>query len=368
MRRALAAAAAPAAAVVAAAATGGCGTTPTPPAAAPIATAVSTADGQWATLALGRLNDRVNTFWQLLERPAGSTAWSVQTTGTETATNGGVLLAVGADRHLIAALPPTQLLGFTPVVTVAGAVFTSAGPAPPLAAAASALAAGGRGEVAVAAGGGRLLSHTIDDSGWRPVATAAVIGRGSPCGPPVLDAVAVTPAGLVAGGSCAAPGRVGLWSSSGAPGAAWQLAPVTLPNALRHDRTNVLYLDPSGTGLVSAGRDVVAIDGGATSHPLPAGTVDAVSATPAGGLCVVVGAPTTPQIDVWTPGQSAWSALPVAPAGTAVAFVDGDTATALAATPVGRPATITVYTLAPGTSTWQRGQVLAVTVPYGSSG
>jgi hypothetical protein len=334
-----------------------------------VASAVTTPSGVWATLALGHLDDPVNTFWQLLERPAGSATWSVQTTGTETATNGGLLVAPGAAGQLIVAVPPSQELGYTPVVTVAGTTFTAAGPAPALAAGASTLAAGDVGEVAVAAGGGRLVADASPQSGaWQTLASAADIGRASGCGTPTLDAVAVTSGGVLSGGTCAAPGRVGLWESSGQPGAAWRLRTADVPPALRRDRTNVVYVAPSGAAIVAAGPEIFAVDGASTSAPLTAGTIEAASATPAGGLCVVVGDPTTPQIDIWAPGQPAWSALPAAPAGTAVAFVDGDTATALTATPSGNPTTITVYTLAPGMPTWQRGQVLAVTVPYGSSG
>ena len=62
----------------------------------PLATSIQTAQGTWATVAMGHLDDPDNTFWQLFFRPAGSIAWSNQVEATATATNGGLVLARSA--------------------------------------------------------------------------------------------------------------------------------------------------------------------------------------------------------------------------------------------------------------------------------
>ncbi|HET9691238.1 MAG TPA: hypothetical protein VFP61_08795 [Acidimicrobiales bacterium] len=371
----------------------------------PLATAVKTGTATWATLAVGALHDPANTFWVLLERAHGSAAWVDQTQGTDTATNGGVLESVaradatagggtaggattGAGPHLLVAVAPSQLLAFSPVVT-SGPVapdgttsFTAAGPAPGLQASAAALAARGAGAVGVAAAGDRLVaSADVATGGWSTLATAAAIGNGSTCGTPVLHAVAVTSGGLLAGGSC--PGRgVGLWSSAGTPGAAWAPVTVALP-ATDGRAADVAWAapDPVGSGpgggavaLLVDGPVVLAAHVGAAgpaqvSPPRPAGALDAVTATPDGGVAVVTGPAAAPAVARWSPGSGRWVSLPAPPAGTAVVTVGADgLVTALAATPLGRPTTVTAWSLAPGASQWQRGQVLDLAVPFGSSG
>ena len=60
----------------------------------PLATSVPAGGGTWATVAMGDLGQPLNTFWQLLFRPAG-TMWSDHVEATAVATNGGLVLASG---------------------------------------------------------------------------------------------------------------------------------------------------------------------------------------------------------------------------------------------------------------------------------
>ena len=88
-RRASAAAAAPSA-------NAGAGPTSLPTSLAlptPLATSVPAGGGTWATVAMGDLGQPLNTFWQLLFRPAGTNSWSDRVEATAVATNGGLVLA-----------------------------------------------------------------------------------------------------------------------------------------------------------------------------------------------------------------------------------------------------------------------------------
>ena len=81
----------PSAGGVAQAQTAGPATAPEIP--TPLATSVQTLDGTWATIPMGRLDEPLNTFWQLFYRPNGAVAWSNRVEATATATNGGLVLA-----------------------------------------------------------------------------------------------------------------------------------------------------------------------------------------------------------------------------------------------------------------------------------
>ena len=70
------------------AATAAAATLPTP-----LATSLGGPAGTWASVAMGQLDEPLNTFWQLLYRPAGGTRWSNQVEATVVATNGGIVLA-----------------------------------------------------------------------------------------------------------------------------------------------------------------------------------------------------------------------------------------------------------------------------------
>ncbi len=84
----------------------------------PLATSVQTATGTWATLPMGRLDQPLNTFWQLLFRPAGATSWSNQVEATATATNGGLVLSPRGGSLIVGVLPSVDLT-FTPLVATA---------------------------------------------------------------------------------------------------------------------------------------------------------------------------------------------------------------------------------------------------------
>ena len=82
----------------------------------PLATSVQTSDGTWATIPMGRLDEPLNTFWQLFYRPDGSVPWSNRVEATATATNGGLVLA-SAGPSLLVGVRPSVDLTFTPLIS-----------------------------------------------------------------------------------------------------------------------------------------------------------------------------------------------------------------------------------------------------------
>lgn len=86
----------------------------------PLATSVATPDGTWAVVPMGRLDQRSNTFWQLLHLPRAGGRWSNQVEATATATNGGLVLA-SAGSLLLVGIRPSTRLRFTPLIATTDA-------------------------------------------------------------------------------------------------------------------------------------------------------------------------------------------------------------------------------------------------------
>jgi hypothetical protein len=82
----------------------------------PLATSVQSSAGTWATLPMGRLNQPLNTFWQLFFRPTGMTTWSDKVGATATATNGGLVMAAAVAQPFIVGVRPANLLQFSPLI------------------------------------------------------------------------------------------------------------------------------------------------------------------------------------------------------------------------------------------------------------
>ena len=82
----------------------------------PLATSIQTSAGTWATVAMGHLDEPLNTFWQLFFRPTGSASWSNQVKATAVATNGGLVLASPGGPGLLVGVRPTNLLTFSPLI------------------------------------------------------------------------------------------------------------------------------------------------------------------------------------------------------------------------------------------------------------
>jgi hypothetical protein len=359
----------------------------------PLATSLQSAAGTWATLPMGHLNEPLNTFWQLLFRPTGTTSWSDKVKATATATNGGLVLASAAGQPFVAGVRPAGLLRFSPLIaTTDGGRSWSDGLLPQgLAAGPDSLstAADGPTLALVDRGGrGRVLVSTGTLSTWRTLTTARRLasgGGGRACGVRSLTAVASLAGDAVVGASCSRPGLVGIFT---AQGSAWRLDPLTLPPSQRGGRVQVLGLEETPSGLVallqSTGTSDRTLftarttDGAqwAVSPPLALGPHEhLLSFGPSTGNGLFALTRTSSGVErlrVDGAPDAGWEQLPPPPRGTAtVAFdtgTDTDTAGTVDALAV-RGSTVTVWTLADAAATgsWARGQRIDIALKFGSS-
>ncbi len=356
------------------------------PAPAPLATSLTTAGGTWAALAMGQLDDPLNTFWQLLYRPPGSTTWTDQVKATGVATNGGLVMASPGDRSFVAGLLPSNLLTYSPLIASAneGRTWTNGLLPSGLAPRVDGLATNAEGaSLALVEGrdGNDLLSTPAGLSTWNPLVTQdalASTAAGQACGITSVDGVAFTGTAPVAGASCSRPGVAGVMTYAEG---GWRLVGPPLPGPFHEDPVGVLALTSNTSGMVAllevsgaAGAAVVAgwtRDSGRTWSLSPGVAVGAsekiesVGGDGAGGVFVLISGPgSASRLEhVAGPGDP-WQALPAPPAGTAtVAFGSHGAIQALAVD----TATLTVWNLSPGGPAWVRGQVLQVPIEYGSS-
>lgn len=347
----------------------------------PLATSVPTAQGTWATVAMGRLDQPLNTFWQLFYQPAGSTSWTNQVEATATATNGGLVLGSDA-AALVVGVRPSNELRYSPLITSSdggrswsnGLLFQGLVAAPDALALAPgqapvALVTGRRGtEVEVASGGGI--------SRWRNLVSQEALARqpvAQDCGVVALDAVGYDTAGPLVGAACTRPGLVGLFQRQGGD---WRAVGPRLPPSLAQGPVTVLALSSAGPdlGLVlrvtrpSGSAIVVAwMPEGQTGWQLspalslgPAGHLVSVGPT-GGGFFVLSSRAGKSQLSTLEGPGTTWTSMPSPPAGTAtVAFAPGDTQ-ALSV----HGSVLVVWTL--GTAGWTVGQRLRVPIQYGSS-
>lgn len=225
-----------------------------PPPATPLAGAVSTSDGTWATVAVSGGSGPDNTYWQLLYRPTGSDRWADDVDATATATNGGLDLA-GTPSGVLVGIRASQNLTFSPVIESGngGASWTNGVLPGALADTPQALAASGTGTKSAILGDPgpdqQLVSTSGDITHWSQVTTAGAVEAAAPgCGLSALEAVgyAQRPDGgstLLLGAACSAPGVAGLYVL--APGRPPALSgPPVPPGAV----AEVMALAPEGPG------------------------------------------------------------------------------------------------------------------------
>jgi hypothetical protein len=332
----------------------------------------------WATLAVGHLDDPLNTFWQLLT--LNGAHWSLATP-PGVASNGG-LVAAAVPTSVLAGFGPSQDLQFSPLALTAdqgsswqaGVLPTGVSLVP------DALAQGAGGEALAllsTAGGKVVAGNTGNLSTWTAVVTASALRRQSglaDCHLRSLTAVAVDAHGsTLVGGWCARGGRAGLFTPSSD---GWMSAGPGLPAS--SGPTEVVRLDQTVAGtaaLVSAG-------GGTTTRlfamwstnglgpwtvsaglPLDGASLLSTGVTGAGGFVVSTRrGSAAPSASTVGPTESPWKSLPPLPSGT-TSVTAGPGGSYDALVPV--QSTLSVYGL--GTSGWSRVQTLRVPVQYGSS-
>jgi hypothetical protein len=344
----------------------------------PLTSSSVTGTTTWATLAMGHLDDPLNTFWQLL-RLNGS-RWRLATP-PGVASNGGLVVAA-TPASVLAAFGPSQDLTFSPLASTADQ--GSSWQAGVLPAGASlvpdALAQGDDESVALlSAAGGRVVSSTTTDlSTWAPVTTAGALRRQkgeAACHLTVLTAVTVDAGGTtLVGAACARGGHAGLFASSSG---AWTSTGPAVPGDAGGP-TEVVRLDQTAAGtaaLVSAGSGSADRLYGMWSAkglgpwtvsvglPLDGASLRSTGVTAAGGFVVSTRRGNGPtSASVLGPSRSHWKSLPPLPSGT-TSVTAGPAGSYDALVPV--DSTLHVYGL--GSTGWARVQTLGVDIPYGSS-
>lgn len=360
------------------------GSTSSVPGPAPLANTWTGTQGSWAVVAMGHLGQPLNTFWQLLFRPAGESSWQL-VTPAGVADNGGLVADAGPTAAVTAGFEPTSYLRYSPLARSADSGRNwSPGILPAALMAVPDAVTGtptGGALVLARSSGGTLLAGPASLSSWRVLARRASLAStsaGRSCGLVALRAVSDARGEPEVGASCTTPGVVGIF---GLEGGRWQSGGTRLTGEARRLTTTVLRLEggPSGTrALVQAGRGrrarLFALWRDGPSEPWassaalrPAGPLEATGFGPSGSMVVVTGASSgggrAGAASVAGPG-GAWSALPDVPRRTAVVAEgpDGEV-DALAVS----GSVLTDYRLGAADGTWQRVQVLPVPIQYGSS-
>lgn len=381
-----------------AAALAACGNTVTPPPTAlrvpassdtvPLGTTFATATGVVAVVAMGKLRDPQNTFWQLFVRPNASATWTLATP-PGVADNGGLVVDPGplTGAEMLAGVEPSRDLVFSPLArSLDGGVswLQSPGLVPGgLAPVPDALVDDSAPETValVRAGGGEVLRGTGNLSHWSKLvghAELASSAAGRSCGVGALTAVALDATrGALVGTACASPGVVGIIASAGGR---WALIGPRLSGRAVTAPTKVLRLvagDGVVSGLVAVGKTsmtslvgVASISGGAWSRsaPLaiePGSRIVSTGVESGGGFVVLLSPPHgSAGLYMETGPGGDWHSLPSPPSGTAtVAVGTGGEVDALAVA----SARLTEWRLDQAAGTWTKIGTVNVPIQFGSS-
>lgn len=356
----------------------------TPRAAVSVATALptslTTTAGTWASVPMGHLRQRLDTFWQLFFLPSQGGNWTNHASQLGIADNGGLLLAARGDRSLVVAIRPSNRLRYSAVVTTAdGRSWT---PATALQGSAGSLAAGPNGRELVLvqdSSGGRVLDGS--GSGWHPLVTArslAATASGRLCGTPVLTAVAFDNAGEpVVGASCGHGGVVGLFADESGT---WRSIVPIAPSSAGSRPIEVVSVQTIG-GRLSALLAVASRSGTRLVEGWLApgggwqesgslslggtGRIISIGQAPSGTEFVLYAGRKDREHLATIGGPAAsWTHLPDPPAGTAtVAFPAAGRVDALAVDNT----VMTDWVLDAGTAYWAKHQVAHVQILFGSS-
>jgi hypothetical protein len=354
------------------------------PASLPLSTSVAVDQAAWAVVPMGDTGE--NLFWQLFVLPSGGARWMLATP-PGVATNGAIALGAATGRSLTAAIHPSLLLRFSPVISTAngGKTWTPGKPGPSLGAVPDALAeAASGGQLIAIDRRGHALRARPGGTGWSTLTSASALSRGQAgkasraCRPVALTAAAFSPAGdAVLGSDCARPGVAGIFAEQDGQ---WHAAGPVMPASLRSRAVRVLRLVRTGdrlTALLQAGagraaRLLVAwqANGRWTTSaglPLPTAGVTSSSFGRDGGVAVELGGR---RAEYLAGAGSSWRALPALPPGHAItlALPSGTTVDALAAD----RSVLTVWRLQAGSAgsagSWIKTQTTKVPIQYGSSG
>ena len=347
----------------------------------PLATSFAGQTGTWATLAMGHLDEPLNTFWQLLYLSDSSSAWEMATP-PGVASNGGLVVSFGPSATVTAGFEPSLDLRFSPLAqsTDQGSTWEPGVLPGGLASVPDSLAAsaGHQYLALLRTGGGDVVTNNGDLAEWKRVASTATLiadPSASACDVEALTAVSFAPNGEeLVGAACARGPEVGIFESVDG---AWQPIGPSVPAP--EGPTQVLRLVATAAGttaLVSAGegraRRLVALwssDGVkswsvSASLPLGRGSLTSTGVTATGGLIVTVrGADGSASASAISPSGGPWRPLAPLPAGTSVVVGAPD---GVFDALIADQSSLDVDTL--GSGGWHRTQTLNVPIQYGSSG
>ena len=345
----------------------------------PLPTSLVTSGGTWASVPMGHLHQRLNTFWQLFYLPAGGQHWTNRVGGLGIATNGGLDLATARPGDLVVGIGPADNLHYSALAATSDAGETWH-PGPPLPGRAEGVAASGTrlwALIASSSGGKVLGATTSANASWHAVASAPALrrsGRGAPCAPRALTAVGTLGANALVGAACGRPGAIGLYRPHGS---SWQRVAPALPERARYDTATVVGLSSTGTGALAvvvltspAGHRALAAafltSNGAqltALYPLAAGTQLASAGAAGHGAFALLRLADGREVLVASSGPRArWASRPV-PRGTAtVAFPRAGETDALAVS----DSTLTAYRWS-SRRQWDKTEVVHVTIEFGSS-
>ena len=350
--------------------------------------------GSEAVVPMGRLGDRLNTFWQLFVRAPGASQWAL-VTPTGVADNGGLVVSTAENTGArggepgatlsLAGFEPSQDLTFSPLAssTDQGTSWSPgllpAGLAAVPDAVSASLTAGF--VVLVREGRGTVLTSAGNPSRWSKFATRGAIASstaGRSCGVGDLSAVALDPTqGVQVGTACSSSALVGLFDRVSGT---WHLVGPRISSSKVSEPTKVLRLVDLGgvrsalvalrtkthTSLVG----LASTDGGAWSQSvfLPLGSGDRIASTgvePGGGYVVVVSRSNgSLALDIESGPGANWHTLPSPPPGTAtVAVGPGDQVDALAVAST----RLTDWRLDASAGTWSKIWTVTVPIQFGSS-
>ncbi|MCU1495830.1 MAG: hypothetical protein JWO62_3594 [Acidimicrobiaceae bacterium] len=352
-----------------------------------LATSLTTSSGTWASVPMGRLDEPLNTFWQLFFLPAGGSRWSDDAASLAAATNGGLVLASPDGHSLLVGVRPTDLLSFSPLVSTSDGRSWSPGlPVTGLANRADALASAPSGATLALTSGAATADVLVTSrrrTGWTTLVTEralATSAAGRSCGVVALTAVAYDATGsALVGTACARPGVSGLY---GEQAGSWRLVGPKLPSSLAGDRSEVLGVQQTSSGTAAliglsgaSGRSLVGAfrRAGTSAWSLsPALRVTSseqlVSFGPATGsrLFVLLSSGSgDSRIAVLGGPRASSSELPgLSAKASTVSFASSGRVDAL----VAKGTTMTDYVLAAGSPRWKLSQTMSVGILYGSSG
>jgi hypothetical protein len=355
------------------------------PAIAMTASATTPAESS-IVLAMGRLNDPSNTFWEVFLRPRDGTSWMLHTP-PGVASNGGLVVAAPPTGPLTVGFMPSAELRFSPIAQSSdGGDTWSPGELPfPLIAAPDALAVGPRGDVLalVAKDGQRLVGASDESAAWHTLTSVQALKRYTPsCDLRELTAVAFDAASQpVLGLGCDHAGEIGILapiaSSSGVAPSWHSIGPKLggVRGAASVIRLESTANGPAGLAQVRTGNRVslVAFWSKGTnqwSRPVrvsvPAGWSVKATATGGGvdqGFAVLLGSGERRRVEVIAGSGSTWTTIPLAPPGAGGV---SDLATEVD-TFVATGSRLAVWGWTSGAASWHRIASINVPVPYGSS-